>query len=138
LLVLLAFGALTPRAIAAFGSSTMASRIFVATGVLFPLGLFMGMAFPLGLKLATSRLYDLTPLFWGMNGATSVCGSVLAVAIAMNTGISSSFWTGFWCYAVAFGSYLWAAQELTAVTQPNNRAAVTTDTAVCDFKKKSV
>jgi hypothetical protein len=68
LLVLLAFGLLTPRAIAAFGSSTMACRIFVATGVLVPLGLFMGMAFPLGLKLATSRLDSLTPLFWGMNG----------------------------------------------------------------------
>jgi len=122
LLVLLAFGVMTPRAITVFGSSTMAFRILVATGILFPLGLFMGMAFPLGLKLSTSRLDDLTPLFWGMNGATSVCGSVLAVSIAMNEGISNSFWTGFWCYVVAFGSYLWAAQGLTSVPPTNNQS----------------
>ena len=129
LMVLLAFGLMTPRAISAFSSSTTGFRIFVATGILFPLGLFMGMAFPLGLKLAASRLDGLTPLFWGMNGATSVCGSVLAVSIAMNAGISSSFWTGFWCYAVAFGSYLWAAQEPAAVPQTNDTTTVTTGPA---------
>jgi hypothetical protein len=82
----------------------------VATGILFPLGLFMGMAFPLGLKLAASQVDALTPAFWGVNGATSICGSVLAAAISMNAGIASTFWIGFLCYGFAFGAYWWATQ----------------------------
>jgi len=38
-------------------------------------GVFMGMAFPLGMKLASQRFGHLTPWFWGTNGATSVCAS---------------------------------------------------------------
>jgi spermidine synthase len=110
LVAMLVFGVLTPYATAAFSSSTNAVRIMVATGILFPLGFFMGMAFPLGLKLAASQVDALTPAFWGVNGATSICGSVLAAAISMNAGIASTFWSGFLCYGFAFGAYLWATQ----------------------------
>ncbi len=109
LIVLLLFGLLTPHAIAVFGSSTTPLRIIVAAGILLPLGFFMGMAFPLGLKVATGPLDGLMPAFWGINGATSICASILAMAIAMNAGISIAFWTGFWCYAVAVGAYFWVS-----------------------------
>jgi spermidine synthase len=108
LVAMFVFGVLTPYATSAFASSVNAVRIAVAAGILFPLGFFMGMAFPLGLKLASSQIDELTPAFWGVNGATSICGSVLAAAIAMNAGIASTFWSGFVCYAFAFGAYLWA------------------------------
>jgi hypothetical protein len=108
LVAMLVFGVLTPYATSAFASSVNAVRIAVATGILFPLGIFMGMAFPLGLKLAASQVDELTPAFWGVNGATSICGSVLAAAISMNAGIASTFWSGFACYAFAFAAYLWA------------------------------
>ena len=107
---MLVFGILTPYATSAFASSVNAVRIAVAAGILFPLGFFMGMAFPLGLKLAASQVDALTPAFWGVNGATSICGSVLAAAISMNAGIASTFWSGFTCYAFAFGAYFWATQ----------------------------
>ncbi len=98
---LVAFGLLTPYAIVAFRSSSNPIRILVSVAVLFPLGLFMGMAFPLGMKLAASRAATLTPWLWGINGATSVCASVIGVAIALSYGISASFWTGFACYGIA-------------------------------------
>jgi ribose transport system permease protein len=66
---------------AAFQASTTPHRILVATVLLFPLGLFMGMAFPLGMKLAASDSAALTPWLWGINGAASVCASVVAVVI---------------------------------------------------------
>ncbi|UCB53040.1 MAG: hypothetical protein JSV10_02835, partial [Candidatus Zixiibacteriota bacterium] len=47
--VLVAFGFLTPSAIHQFQGSTTITRILVATSILFPLGLFMGMPFPLGM-----------------------------------------------------------------------------------------
>ncbi len=99
--VIALFGILTPQAIRLFQGATTTMRILVATGVLFPLGLFMGMAFPLGMKVASTRFASLTAWFWGINGATSVCASVIAVAIAMNWGISTAFWIGFVSYVSA-------------------------------------
>jgi hypothetical protein len=107
LAVLVAFGSLTPFAIREFQASTTITRILVAVGLLFPLGLFMGMPFPLGMKLASTRSASLTPWLWGINGATSVCASVVAVVIALSSGISASFWTGFSCYGAAFAAFIW-------------------------------
>lgn len=107
---LLVFGLLTPRALTAFQGSATPQRILVATALLFPLGLFMGMAFPLGLKLAARDTAGLTPWLWGINGATSVCASVVAVVLAMTVGIAASFWTGFACYAVALFAFGWASR----------------------------
>ena len=105
------FGFLTPYAITAFEASGTALRITAATAILLPLGFFMGMAFPLGMKVAGDRSASLMPWLWGINGATSVCASVLAFAIALGAGISKSFWTGFSCYVIAFIAYVWALLE---------------------------
>ena len=102
LFALIVFGILTPYAVNLFQSSITIVRILVATVLLFPLGISMGMAFPLGMKMASAKSLSLTPWLWGINGATSVCGSVLAVAIAMNFGISTSYWTGFSFYCFSF------------------------------------
>ena len=117
LLAMVCFGLLTTRATQGFASAVTPMRIVIAIGIIFPLGFFMGMAFPLGLKLAARQADDLTPAFWGINGASSICGSVLAVAIAMNAGISSTFWTGFACYIAAFLAYVWARQRNLAATE---------------------
>ena len=79
-------------------------RIAVSAALLAVPGVFMGMAFPLGLGLARNRP-ALTPWLWGVNGATSVCASVLAVAIALSTTISTAFWAGCFCYLVALGAF---------------------------------
>jgi hypothetical protein len=42
-----------------------------------------------------------TPFLWGINGAMSVCASVLGTAIALLFGISAAFWAGTACYAIA-------------------------------------
>ena len=99
---LVVFGTATPYIVGIFKASTTPMRILAATAVLFPLGVFMGMAFPLGMKSASRRFAGLTPWLWGINGATSVCASVFAAAIALEWGISASFWTGVSCYLAAF------------------------------------
>jgi hypothetical protein len=73
----------------------------VGVGLLFPIGFLMGMAFPLGMRAAAHRAPALGPWLWGINGATSVCASVIAVAIALHWGIAASFWTGVCCYVAA-------------------------------------
>jgi len=104
LAALIAFGLLTPHLITwARGESTPV-RILLSVAILVPLGFVMGMAFPIGMKLAAQQSEKLTPCLWGINGATSVCASVLAVVIALSAGITASFWTGFGCYVVGVGA----------------------------------
>ncbi len=110
--VLVAFGILTPYVISTFQGSITTLRILVSIVILFPLGIFMGMAFPLGMRIASNKAITLTPWFWGVNGATSVCASVLAVVIAMDSGISMAFWIGFSCYLIAFIAFIWASREI--------------------------
>jgi hypothetical protein len=80
-------------------------RIFISMVVLTPMGFFMGMAFPLGMRLAAARSSALTPWLWGINGATSVYASVLAVIVAISFGVSASYWTGLACYLTAFAAF---------------------------------
>jgi hypothetical protein len=110
LCTLIIFGILTPYAIGLFQGSVTTLRILIAIGILFPIGLFMGMAFPLGMKIASTRSASITPWLWGINGATSVCASVLAVVIALNSSISTTFWTGLPCYVVALIAFVWASR----------------------------
>jgi hypothetical protein len=84
-------------------------RVLLVTAMLSPLGLLMGMAFPLGMRLASGRTPGLTPWLWGINGATSVCASVLAIVIALSSSISAAFWTGVACYGAAFLAFVWAS-----------------------------
>jgi hypothetical protein len=106
LVVLGAFGIFTQRALVDFREAVTPTRILVGVGILFPLGFLMGMAFPLGMKSASENEPDLTPWLWGINGAASVCASVLAVVISLYAGISATFWTGMACYAVAAMAFL--------------------------------
>lgn len=98
---LAAFGAATPAAIRMFQADTTPIRVAVAIALLLPIGFLMGTALPLGMRAAATRASALTPWLWGINGATSVLASVVAVAISLHWGIAASFWAGVGCYAVA-------------------------------------
>jgi len=122
--VLALIGSVSPVAIHAFSALTTPKRILVAMSLVFPLGFVMGTAFPLGLELASLRSQSLTPWLWGVNGATSVCGSVLAVMVSLSSGISSCFWTGVLFYCAAFGAFAWPGRQPVArpVLQQNAAA----------------
>ena len=111
LVVLCAFGMGTQQALVVFRDAVTPVRILVGVGILFPLGFLMGMAFPLGLKAASGDQASSTPWLWGINGATSVCASVLAVIISLYAGISAAFWTGVACYAVAWLAFLGSSRS---------------------------
>lgn len=101
LAVLFVFGIVSPGVIRAYQESTTPVCVLLVTAMLFPLGLLMGMAFPFGMRLASGRTPALTPWLWGINGATSVCASVLAIVIALSSSMSAAFWTGVACYGAA-------------------------------------
>jgi len=118
--VLATMALLTPVITRAFAGFSTPARIVVATASLFPMGFVMGTAFPAGLKSAAERAEALTPWLWGVNGATSVCGSVLAVTISLGAGISSCLWAGFLFYVVAFAAYSWTQRESSTRARVNS------------------
>jgi hypothetical protein len=110
--VLLLIGAVTPTVVRATMAASTPVRIAAAVGLLFPGGLMMGMAFPLGMKLAASRAAVLTPWLWGVNGAASVLASVLSVCIALSWSISAAFYAGCLAYVVAVLAFIRASREV--------------------------
>jgi MFS family permease len=108
--VLILFGTLTPYIITAFREYSTIIRVLVSVIILFPMGLFLGMAFPIGMKLASGRKeasgFSITPWLWGINGVMSVLATVISIIIAMNYGISASYWVGAVFYVLAVISFL--------------------------------
>lgn len=65
-------------------------KIPMAAVLLGPAGLLMGRMLPLGIKVLTPTDPTVVPWAWAVNGAGSVFGSVVAVALSMNLGFSST------------------------------------------------
>ena len=107
IVMLLIFGIVTPQIIIACREFSTPVRIFVSALILFPLGLFMGMAFPIGMHAASLKSKAITPWLWGINGITSVFATVISILIAMNYGISMSYWTGTALYFIAALSFVY-------------------------------
>ncbi len=106
LLILVIFGLITHEIIIMFRMYSTEVRIIVAVITLFPMGFMLGIAFPLGLKYAAKIREEITPWLWGVNGVMSVLATVIAVIIAMNFGISATYWAGSFCYLAAFAAIL--------------------------------
>ncbi len=111
LLALIVFGVVTPMVTRSLESAETPFRIAAAVALLFFPGILMGMAFPIGIKLASNRSERLMPWLWGVNGAFSVCASVLSVVIALGAGISAAFWAGALAYAGALMTFRMAARS---------------------------
>ncbi len=73
-------------------------RIGISIAVMMPLGFLLGFAFPTGLRLVEVVDRQPTPWFWGINGATSVLASVLAVMSSMALGINVTMLFSAACY----------------------------------------
>jgi len=76
-------------------------RLLLIFLLLAPLGLFMGMPFPLGLVWLRSLAPQLIPWAWAINGGASVVASILAALMALQWGFSLVLWTGFAFYLLA-------------------------------------
>jgi len=63
-------------------------RVFVSLLSIFPIGLLMGIPFATGLRYLEEKYPRFIPWAWGINGLTSVMGSVLAIIIAMRIGFT--------------------------------------------------
>ena len=79
-------------------AATTATRVAFSVVVMVVTGLFLGVAFPAGMRLVQSSHADETPWFWGMNGIGSVVASSLAVVIAVSFGLTAVLLVAAACY----------------------------------------
>jgi hypothetical protein len=77
---------LSPAIFNVFLGYPMAVRILVSILMIAPLGLLMGMPFPLGITLTNRVSQRLIPWVWGINGYATVIGSVLCAILAIVLG----------------------------------------------------
>lgn len=74
-------------------------RSLLTMAMLFPLAWGLGMFFPSGLRLLSATSRAAVPWMWGINGLTSVAGSVLAMILAKFWGFSTVLLLGLGLYA---------------------------------------
>ncbi|MDQ3873848.1 MAG: hypothetical protein M3258_09600, partial [Thermoproteota archaeon] len=75
----------------------------VSIAVLAPIGFLMGMPLPTGVRLLKVHRPDYIPWMWAINGAFSVLGAVLAIALGIMYGSSRAMMLGILVYLIALG-----------------------------------
>lgn len=78
------------------------ARVAVIVGLLALPSLLMGTLMPAGLERLRDGRAGFIPWAWGINGCTSVLGSVIAILLALVHGFSVALAAGAACYLVAF------------------------------------
>lgn len=109
LIVLFSWAEVTfgPIVFKAFLGHSMTERILISILMLFPLGLMMGMPFPLGITLVNSTSNQrLIPWVWGINGYATVIGSVLCVILAITFGFKAVVFIACGIYLIGMATVL--------------------------------
>lgn len=78
----------------------LALRIVITALLVLVPGLLMGSLLPTGVRNANALGRGMVPWAWGLNGASSVVGSILAVALSMNFGFTLALLAGVVVYAL--------------------------------------
>lgn len=102
IILAVSYATITPFVLENFSRFAISVRLMIAVFMIAPLGFFMGSFLPQGIRLL-DRQQGQNPiaLLWGLNGAMSVVGSVLAMIFLITIGIQSTFLLGISLYAIA-------------------------------------
>lgn len=106
-------------------------RIGLTLALLLPVGVCMGMPYPLGFRAISTRQTEALPWVWAVNAAASVLGSILAFALAMVAGFQIVLLIGGLCYAGAMLSApaLFSTRSLERDTLEHSHLRISTSTS---------
>jgi len=88
--------------VAAFLSMPISVRIFVSALMIFPLGFFLGMPFPLGISWLETQPQGAITWAWALNAMFTVVGGFSSVIISIFLGFRMTMVIAFIVYLVAF------------------------------------
>lgn len=120
--VLAAFAALggfvLPPVLHALIGLSLPARALITVVLVAPTGLVMGVMIPSIVRILAAVNSPLVPWGWGVNGATSVIGTVIATVIAIYGGFTATFLVGAVSYLIAglLGARLASRPGLAAAT----------------------
>ena len=114
LVVVVITALITPPIFQFFLGYALGIRIAISLLLVAPLGLALGMPFPLGLRLASAQTTSIGAWAWGVNGFFTVIGTVLALILGMIFGFRIVLLLSALCYA---GALLVAGWQAKASTQ---------------------
>jgi hypothetical protein len=78
------------------------ARMIVMAASILPLGFFMGIPFPLGIKILGRKYGELVPWAWAINACMSVLAPILTIMLALAIGFKTVLWIGSAAYVLAF------------------------------------
>jgi len=87
-------------------------RVAVVIALVAPLGVLMGMPFPIGIAMVAREGLKTVPWMWGINGGTTVLGSLLAIIIAMAWGFTVVLTLAAAGYAIAALAFMAAGLHI--------------------------
>ncbi len=79
----------------------ISGRIVLTVAAIAPVGLCLGMPFPVGLAIVGRNSATPVAWAWAVNGAASVAAPVVAMIVAIQSGFSTAYLLGAACYAAA-------------------------------------
>jgi len=80
-------------------------RILVAALLIFPVGFFLGMPFPLGVLALEGKPKGSIPWAWGMNGIATVVGGLVSVILGALLGFTVALWIALFLYVFALAAF---------------------------------
>lgn len=99
--IILAISIVIPYASKLFLSQALYIRILITIILIGIPAFFMGMPFPLGLRMISNEQNEIIPWAWAINGSFSVIASILAIILAMQFGFKMVMSAGAFCYFIA-------------------------------------
>jgi uncharacterized membrane protein YagU involved in acid resistance len=84
---------------------SLGGRVMTSALIIFPLGFFLGMPFPLGILAIANHPRGAIAWAWGMNGLFTVAGGFISIMLSMGYGFNFAIGLALALYAVAFLLY---------------------------------
>jgi uncharacterized membrane protein YagU involved in acid resistance len=105
----------------------LAGRVAAVGCMIFPLGFFLGMPFPLGILAIANHPRGAIAWAWGMNGLFTVAGGFIAMLVSMAYGFDRTIGFALGLYAVAWWVFrgLLHSERVESMTRPMVERAAT-------------
>lgn len=100
--LILIYSLIQPLVFSLILSYSLTFKVFIIFLTLIPIGLLMGIPFPMGIKLIGQKDSSLIPWAWATNAFLSVLAPVLTIMLATMVGFKSILWLASLAYLVAY------------------------------------
>ena len=100
-LLIIIYNYVQPLLFSYLAAVSLPVKISVLSFSMFPLGFFMGIPFPTGMRLIGCINHALIPWAWAVNACFSVLAPILVIMLAISAGFQAVMWVAVIAYMIA-------------------------------------